>query len=354
MSQETSQGEPYPPSSQLFELIWPGGLAAQAVCAAARLGLADLLAEGPKSVAEIARDTHAHEPSLYRLLKALGSLGLFFEDENGRFRSTPMGASLETAREDTTHPWAVFLGSPFLWSSWGGLYDNVMTGKTAFEQIHGTSFYRWVADHPEDGAIYDQAMTAGSMMTSQRIVEAYDFSRFRRLVDVGGGQGALLEQILEANPELSGALFDLPAVVAGAEALRQGAVAERCEILAGDAFDGLPRADAFLLKTVVHSYDDEAAVRLLSRCREAIEPGGRLLLAELVLDPSHEDDPRKAMMDLMMLTLVPGRERTQAEFEELVEAAGFSFLRTIPTSGPSSIVEAEPRAARQAVVAVAP
>lgn len=343
MSDEESPPAEKPPESRLFELIWPGGLAAQAVYAAARLNLADHLADGPKTAGELARATNAHPPSLERLLRALTSLGLLSQEADGRFRSTAVGETLESRRPGSVHPSAVFLGSPFLWNAWAGLYDNVMTGKTAFETVFGKPFYQHVADNAEDGAIFDTAMSSGSARAVDAVVEAYDFSRFETIVDVGGGQGKLLEGILAAHPGVKGVLFDLPAVVAGAAALRQGPVADRCEIEGGDAFDSVPAgADAYLLKTVIHGFDDESAVRLLGRCREAIRDDGRLLLLEVVLRPSNEPDPQKALMDLMMLTLVPGRERTEEEFEALLRRADFTLLQVFATSGGGSVIEARP------------
>jgi len=339
MSEDASPGA----STRLFELIWPGAMAAQAVSVAARLRLADLLGDTPMTVEDLAARADVHPRSLRRLLRALASLGVFREHDDGRFQHTAVSATLRTDRPDSTHAWAVFLGAPFLWTAWGDMLESVRTGVTAFDRVHGAPFYQYVAANPADAAIYDNAMNAGATAVANELIAVFDFSGFDLVVDVGGGQGALLHGILAANPRVRGILFDFPAVVAGARALRESAVAQRCSIVAGDAFEAVPEGGAaYVLKSVIHSLDDDAAVRILDNCRVAMRPDGSLLLVEIVLPPRHEPDPRKALMDLMMLTLVPGRERTRAEFETLLARAGFRLARIVATGSGSSIIEAKP------------
>jgi hypothetical protein len=329
------------PSTRLFQLLWPGALAAQAVSVAARLRLADLLGDAPMTAEALATRAGVHAPSLERLLRALTSFGVFREDDDGRFHHTDMSATMRTDRQDSTHAWATFLGAPFLWSAWGDMLETVRTGETAFDRVHGAPFYEYVAAHPSDAATYDNAMSRGSTRAAHELIAAYDFGRFDLIVDVGGGQGALLHGILDANPRVRGILFDFPAVVEGARVLRQGAVAERARIVAGNAFHSVPEGgDAYILKSVIHSLDDDAAVRVLENCRLAMRPDGRLLLVEIVLSPRREPDPGKALMDLMMLTLVAGRERTHAEFETLLARAGFRLEQVVAMGNGSSIVEA--------------
>ena len=329
------------PSSRLLDLVWPGGLAVQAVRTAAELGIAEELADGPRTSEELARAVGAHAPTLARLLRVLVSLELLRE-RDGRFEQTAVSETLRGGPAESTRPWAEFLGAPFLWRSWERLPEAVRTGRTPFDEANGASFYEHLAAHPEDARLYDEAMSVGAEMNVEPVVGAYDFSRFGKIVDVGGGRGSLLRGILEATPQLRGVLFDLPAVVAGSD-LGASPVADRCEIVGGNAFDGIPAgADAYLLKSVIHGFDDEDSVRVLRRCREAITDGGRLLLVELVLPESPEPDPRQAIMDLLMFTLVPGRERTEPEFREILIGAGFALERVVSTSGPSSIVEAAP------------
>jgi SAM-dependent methyltransferase len=222
----------------------------------------------------------------------------------------------------------------------GELHQAITTGQPAFDQVYGDSFFRYLAGHPGDAAVFDGAMTAGSSSVVTPLLAAYDFSRFTRIVDIGGGHGALLEAILTANPNLQGVLYDLPGVVAGADRLRTGNVAGRCEILGGDFFQGVPaNADAYLLKGIIHDWDDNDAVKILKNCRRSIHPEGRLLLLETVLNPSSE--PAKGLMDMLMLTLVGGRERTEPDFRALLQRAGFSLSRVIQTSGPD-IIESLP------------
>jgi SAM-dependent methyltransferase len=209
----------------------------------------------------------------------------------------------------------------------------------AFELVYGAPFFKYLAEHANDAAVFNAAMSSLPTYVAA-FVEAYDFSRFERIVDVGGGHGVKLLAILSANPRLRGVLYDLPAVVAGALALGPGAVGDRCEIVGGDFFEGVPAgADAYLLSGIIHDWDDEAAVKILRSCRRAIRPDGTLLLVETVLTPS--SDPSRALMDVLMMVLTGGRERTEPEFRTLLRKAGFSLSRVIPTPG-AAILESRP------------
>jgi SAM-dependent methyltransferase len=207
--------------------------------------------------------------------------------------------------------------------------------------VYGTPFFDYLSNHPDDARIFNQSMSAGTSMRVAPLVEAYDFSRFRSIVDVGGGQGVLLAAILAANPNLRGVLQDSPSVVAGAEALRTERVASRVEIVGGDFFDRVPEgADAYVLKGVIHDWGDEDALKILRNCRRAISPEGRLLVIERILQPPNQPDPGR-FMDLMMLVMVKGRERGESDFRTLLGDAGFSLDRVIPTAGPA-IIESRP------------
>ncbi|MDX1390664.1 MAG: methyltransferase, partial [Acidobacteriota bacterium] len=235
--------------------------------------------------------------------------------------------------------WAIFLGSEWIWRPWGALYDVVRTGESRFAEIFGQGFCEYMAERPEEAAIYDGAMSAGSAMIVDSIVEAYDFSPFEKIVDVGGGQGRLLQGILEHNPRARGVLFDRPAVVAGAVDFESDALAGRCEILGGDFFEGVPDdGDVYLLKGIIHGFADDDAVRLLRACRRAMHPGGRLLIIETVPERSHEPNPQKAFMDLMMLALVPGKERSEDELRPLLAAAGLVIEEVIRIPGSNALV----------------
>jgi hypothetical protein len=339
MSTHESQSASTSPSMQVMQLVWPGAIAVQAIHGAAKLGLADLVAGGPKSVAELAEATKTDAASLGRLLRALSSLGIFTEDGPGWYRQTSLSETLRTDHPQSIRRWAMMLGARFVWEPCGELHEAIRTGRPAFELVHHAPFFKYLAEHPNDAAVFNAAMSSLPAYIAA-LVEAYDFSRFERIVDVGGGHGAKLLAILSANARLRGTLYDLPAVVAGAHDVRGGDVGDRYEIVGGDFFEGIPAgADAYLLSGIIHDWDDESAVKILSNCRRAIRPDGSLLLVETVLTPS--SDPSRALMDVLMMVLTGGRERTEAEFASLLRRAGFALTQVIPTTG-SSILESRP------------
>jgi hypothetical protein len=324
---------------QVMQLLWPGALAVQAIHVAAKLALADLVADGPKTVVELAETTHTHGQSLGRFLRALTSLGIFAEDKEGRYRQTPLSDTLRGNHPESLRRWAMMLGAHFVWRPCGELEETIRSGRTAFDRIYCAQFFCYLAEHPDDAAVFNAAMSSLPAYIAA-IVDAYDFSGFHRIVDVGGGHGAKLAAILSANPNVGGVLYDLPAVVAGASALRSGPMVDRCEIIGGDFFEEVPAdADAYLLSGIIHDWNDEDAVKILKNCRRAIRADGRLLLIETVLTPS--SDPARALMDVLMMVLTGGRERTEAEFRSLLREAGFSLTQVISTAG-HSIIESQP------------
>jgi SAM-dependent methyltransferase len=233
----------------------------------------------------------------------------------------------------------MMLGAHFVWRPCGELEETIRSGRTAFDRIYRAQFFCYLAEHPDDAAVFNAAMSSLPAYIAA-IVDAYDFSGFHRIVDVGGGHGAKLAAILSANPNVGGVLYDLPAVVAGASALRSGPMVDRCEIIGGDFFEEVPAdADAYLLSGIIHDWNDEDAVKILKNCRRAIRADGRLLLIETVLTPS--SDPARALMDVLMMVLTGGRERTEAEFRSLLREAGFSLTQVISTAG-HSIIESQP------------
>lgn len=314
----------------------------QAISVAATLGIADLLAGGPRSVEDLAAATGADASALDRLLRALSSAEMFSRTERG-YELTPLGEPLRSDVPASLRPWAVRMGQPDYWQTWGHLLDSVRTGETPFPSLFGMSPWEYRAAHPEENAIFNQAMTALSSGVADAVVEAYDFSGIECLVDVGGGEGALLRAILSANPTLRGVLFDQPHVVTEAGGLlERGDIAARSEVVAGSFFDAVPAgADAYLLKSIVHDWDDEAAVRILRVCRDAIAPGGRLLVVEQVIQPGHKHDPAP-FSDLNMLVMLGGRERTSDDFERLYAASGFRLTRIVPTWSGFSVIEGTP------------
>jgi hypothetical protein len=317
--------------------------ASQAIHVAATLGIADLLEAGPRSTEDLAQATHTHAPSLYRLLRALSSVGVFAEQADGRFGLTPLAEHLRTDAPGSLRAWAMFLGRPYIWSAWAHLLESVRTGETAFPKLHGTSYWEYLTPRPEEGAIFDAAMTELSALAAEAIVGSYDFSGISVLADVGGGQGRLLAAILKANPALRGVLFDQSHVVANArELLEREGVSERCEVVGGSFFEAVPTgADAYLLKSVILDWDDATAIRILGKCRAAMPRSGRLLLVERLVGPPNEPDPAK-FSDLNMLVMQGGRARTTEEFARLYTAAGFRLAGVTETGSPYDIIEATP------------
>lgn len=325
----------------VMDLIWPGAFVVQSIHVVARLGIADLLGAEPRTVDELAAAAQAHAPSLRRVLRALTTVGVFAEDADGRIRQTDLSATLRADHHESVRAWALMLGAHFVWRPAGDLYESVRTGTPAFRRLYGQGFFEWAQTHPEDGAVFNAAMTSGSAQRLPTILAAYDFSAFERVVDVGGGHGALLAGILAASPKTRGVLHDLPHVVAGAEPLRAPEIAGRCEIVGGDFFDSVPAAgDAYMLSRVIHDWDDGPALKILANCRRAIRPHGRLLLIEGVSKPPNEPDSNK-FLDVWFIG-GGGCERTEVEFRALLDRGGFALTRVVATGGPSSILESRP------------
>ena len=321
-----------------IEYIWPGILIAQAIHAATKLRIPDLLASGPKTSAELALSCGAHTSTLERLLRALATLEMFALTPDGRFCNTPLTEVLRTDHPQSRREGALFLPASFLWRPLGELYESVRTGEPAFPAIFGQRFFDYLADHPADAALFNSVMTQGVAWTTPALLAAYDFSRFERLVDVGGGQGALLRDILAATPGLQGVLFDLPQVVASASQVLSGDPGARSQIVGGNFFESVPAgADAYLLKGVLHDWPDNDAVRILRNTRRAIRRDGTLLLIENIADSAARP---VGFIDLLML-VIGGRERTEADFRSLLDSTRFSLTRIIPTEA-SSLIECHP------------
>ena len=330
---------PESPTQTLRRLV-NGYQVTQAIHVAATLGIADLLRRGPRSSTELAAATETHAPSLHRVLRALGALGVLHEGDDGRFSLTAIGDCLRSDADEPVGGWADYVGRPVHFQAWGALLHTVRTGENAFASVHGTDVWEYRAEHPEDGAVFDRAMTDVSRRANAHLLEAYDFGGMRLVVDVGGGHGALLAAVLAANPRLRGVVFDQPHVVAGApEVLEAAGVADRCEVVGGSFFDDVPAGgDAYLLKAILHDWEDEDALRILRSCRAAVVEGGAVLVVERELGAPNES-PDAKLSDLNMMVGPGGRERTREQFAQLLSAGGFALERVVPTAIGLSVLE---------------
>jgi hypothetical protein len=328
------------PSAELHRMI-NGYRVTQAIYVAATLGLSDRLAGGPRTIDDLAQATGSDRDALHRLMRALVSVGVYAQLADGQYTTTPIGDLLRSDVEGSLHGWAVFIGRPYHWQAWSALDHSVRTGQSAFSVVFGQSVWDYRQDHPDEGEIFDAAMTAISRHTQTAVLDAYDFGVFETVADVCGGRGALLAALLGRHSRLHGVLFDLPHVVEGAPKLLRGAgVEDRCRVVGGDVFAGVPAADALLLKQIIHDWDDERATAILRRCREAMRADSVLLIIErVVTDPP---DTQIALTDLNMLVGPGGRERTGLEYAALLDRADLELTRIIPTAGDVSLVEARP------------
>jgi hypothetical protein len=315
----------------------------QAIYVAARLGVADRLIAGPRTCAQLAQATGAHEPSLYRLLRALASVGIFVEEGERRFALTPLAEPLRSDRPNSLRPVALMMGEEH-YRAWGELLHSVQTGECAFEHMYGMPIFKYLAEHPEAGKTFDAAMTGIHGRESTAMLEAFDFSPAQKLIDIGGGNGTLLTAALRKYPHLQGVLFDLPEVIARAQTAVATDVKSRLGFAAGDFFAAVPSGgDLFLLRHIIHDWDDEESLTILKNCRQAMSAQGRLLLIETVIPPGNEASFAK-LLDLNMLVLPGGQERTEAEYRRLFAAAGFELAQILPTRAEVDILVGEPRA----------
>jgi hypothetical protein len=324
----------------LFELI-AGKWISQAISVGAELGIADVLKEGPRSAAEIAKIVGVSEDAVFRLLRGLASVGLLSSEPGRRFALTASGNYLRSDVPGSLRGWARFLGHAITWRPWGELAYSVRTGKPAFNYVFGTPIFDYLAEHADAAEIFNDAMTSTSSIDANAVAQAYDFSGVRTLVDVGGGNGLLLATLLKANPHMRGILFELPHAIDGATAvLRREGVADRCDLLSGDFFRSVPEGgDAYMLKVVIHDWDDDRAVQILRNCHHVMPSQARLILVEYVLRPGDEPDFGK-FVDLEMLVLnAGGRERTEPEFRDLFAKAGFELTQIVRTATPKSVIE---------------
>lgn len=313
----------------------------QALYVCAKLEVAERLEDGPRPSAEIARLAGVPPERLERVMRALSAVGVFEETAPGTFRQTALSSLLRADARPSLRPAILYLARDTVWAAWGRLLDAVRTGQPGFDLAHGVPAFDFGSTHPEHAADFNRFMAASASGRHEAVASGFDFARFGTLVDVGGGHGAMTIAILRRNPRLRGIVFDLPHAVAGcAPAAAEAGVAERCEAVAGSFFDRVPEGgDVYLLSQILHDWDDATSVRILERCRRAMQPGGTLLLVELVLPPLGTSPPA-AFMDINMMVMLTGKERTERAFSELLAAGGFRLERAIATTAPQRILEA--------------
>ena len=329
-------------AAEVIRLLNSGAMS-QAICVAAELRIADALVGRRRNADDLARDTEAHAPSLQRLMRALASLGLCIEHDDGSFSLTPTGATLRADAPDSLRSWSIWCGT-YMRSMWGNLLHDVKTGEGTTELFTQSEAFELGAAAT---AIFHQAMAEITRLVARAVMQVYDFAGMHRIMDVGGGHGALLAAILEGYPRIHGVLFDLPHAIEGARPkLESQGLSDRCELVSGDFFDSVPAgANAYLLKTVIHDWDDHRSGIILRNCRRAIPRDGRLLLIERMMPRRFEACALHhaiARADLTMLVAHSGRERTEAEFGELLALSGFRLARTVATGTEFSVLEAVP------------
>ncbi|MDC0670369.1 methyltransferase [Nannocystis radixulma] len=321
------------PAQTLMHLL-SGKFVARSLGLVAELGIADLLRDGPRAIEALARDTGSHPRALYRVMRALAGIGVFAEAAGRTFALTPLSQALRSDAAGSMRGMARWLGAePEAWRAWGDLGHSVRTGQPASAEV-----FAYFAANPAAGAIFDAAMASGTHVTAEAVAAAYDFATAGRIVDVGGGQGTLLLAIRAKHPAIEATLFDMPHVIARARAALTSQ-SSWLELATGSFFERVPPGDTCLLKHVVHDWSDELATVILRRCREALRPGGRVLVIERPIGP--DDDRAVRWMDLEMLVMTSGgQERTIGEFAALFARAGLTLVRTIETRSPVVILEA--------------
>src|SRR5262245_8827001 len=329
-----------PPQFVMLQMI-TGFWVSRAIYVAAKLRLADLVKDSPKTADELARLTGTHSPSLYRALRALASVGVFTEDGQGRFAQTPLSETLRSDTPGSLRALAIVELGQEHFPAWGNLMHSVMTGEIAFDNLFKQSAWEYYAGNPEDASNFNESMRGLTEMVNMAVLDSYDFSGADNLVDVAGGTGGLISAILAAHPRMRGVLFDLPHVIAEAGPLLDAAgVRDRCEISTGDFFRSVPEGgDAYVMKWIIHDWDDEKSTAILKNINRAMNKKGKLLLIEMVVLEGNQPDLSK-FLDLNMLVMTGGRERTEAEFKSLLAASGFELTRVIRTTSPVCVIEA--------------
>ncbi len=328
-----------PPHAQLIHMCTAAWVSA-VVYAAAKTGLADQLAAGPRNAAELAGPMRMHAPSLHRLMRTLASLGILTERDAQRFALTPLGEALKTGAPGSARATLIAFGGSF-WHGWEEIVYSLETGHTGFDKAHGMPLFEYLRQHPADASYFSEAMVGFHGDEPPAVARAYDFSGFTNVVDVGGATGNLLAAILSSHAGPRGVLFDMAHVVADAPALlKSRGVENRVTIEAGSFFETVPPGgDCYLLSHIIHDWNEDRCLTILGHCRKVMTPGGRLLIVEMVLPAGDTPHPGK-VLDMVMLVFPGGQERTEAEYASLLGKAGFRLTRVVPTASAVSVVEA--------------
>jgi hypothetical protein len=321
--------------SQLLSGYW----ISQALYVVAKLRVPDLLKDGPKTADELALVTQSHSRSLYRLLRALASVGVFVEDDAGRFSSAPLANCLRSDLPGSQHALAIMLGEQ-QYQAFGQLLYSVQTGKMGFDKVFGVPIFDYLQEHPEQAKVFDLAMVGVHGRETAAMLDAYDLSDIGCLADIGGGNGSVLTAVLQKYPKLKGILFDLPGVVERAKAnIEACGLTARCQVAPGNFFESVtPGADAYLMRHIIHDWDDAKALAILRHVHTAMKADGKLLVVESVIPPGNAPSFGK-LLDLVMLVGPGGAERTETEFRKLYEAAGFRLTRIVPTKAEVCVIE---------------
>ncbi|MFI5127982.1 MAG: methyltransferase [Candidatus Acidiferrales bacterium] len=341
MTSPTTQPQKPPAHVGVMQLLSASYIAGAVSCLA-QMGIPDLVEAGPKSAKELASQIGADPEALHRLMRATASVGVLSEGPDGKFSETPMSAVLRSNGKPSLRAVAMMGGREWHGRGWSRLEYCVRTGKQAMEQIYGAPIFEYFKQHPDEGQIFNDAMTSISAGDSPAVVDAYSFEGIHSIVDVGGGHGLLLATIMARNPQMKGTLYDEPHVIEGAKNGPLKPVMERCTIAFGDMFSSVPAgADAYIMKHIIHDWPDELCVKILKSCRKGVNPGGKLLVVDDVIQSGNDFYAGK-FLDLQMLIFPGGKERTEKQFRELFAAGGWKLSRVVPTATPICIVEGIP------------
>jgi ubiquinone/menaquinone biosynthesis C-methylase UbiE len=327
---------------QLDQMI-TGYWISQAIYAAAKFGIADHLNDGPKTVAELAGATSTNPDALYRLLRALASVGIFAEGDSRQFSLTPLAEPLRNNVAGSKRALALMSGDE-QFRAWAEIDYSIRTGKMAFDKVFGKPIFDYLGEHPDKARIFDAAMVGIHGRESNAVLNAYDFSEFGVVADIGGGNGSQITEILKKHTKMKGILFDLPHVIERAkERIQASGLVDRCKLVAGSFFDAVPEgADAYVLRHIIHDWDEDKCLMILRSCHRAMRPASKLLVIESVIPPGNQPFHGK-FLDLVMLLIPGGKERTESEYRALFERAGFELTRILPTGSEVSIAEGKKR-----------